>query len=65
MNGQLWIVGDADGVEVLPANLVSEIVEKATTVVVKGDAMRERIAAGETTYEIFNLSRLYEDDKEN
>lgn len=54
-----FVVGDEDGVVVMPSALISEIAEKAGKVIAREKILRERIAAGETTYEIFELSHLY------
>lgn len=49
------LVGDDDGVVVLPSEALAEIVSSAERVVTREDAIRARIRAGETTCEIFNL----------
>ncbi|MEM8571983.1 MAG: RraA family protein [Pseudomonadota bacterium] len=51
------VVGDDDGVVVIPALLGPEILEQAAAVTAREDAIRTRIQAGETTYEIFGLGR--------
>ena len=54
-----YVVGDEDGVVVMPVALISEITENKRMVIAREKILRERVAAGETTYEIFELSHLY------
>ena len=49
------IVGDADGVVVIPRDIATEVAERAKAVVQKESDIKKRLAAGETTYEIFGL----------
>lgn len=54
-----YVVGDEDGVVVMPVALVSEITEIESIVIARKKILRECVAAGETAYEIFELSHLY------
>ncbi|MEX0923662.1 MAG: RraA family protein [Rhodovibrionaceae bacterium] len=49
------IFGDDDGVVVIPQALAAEVAEKAAAVQAREKGFLERLAAGETTYEIFKL----------
>lgn len=49
------VVGDDDGVVVIPRALAREVFEKASEVAAREEATRARIRAGETTLEIFGL----------
>ncbi len=51
------IVGDDDGVVVLPSSFAAEILEKVSLVAEREEVIRARILAGTTTYEIFELDR--------
>ncbi len=52
------IVGDDDGVVVLPAKSAAEILEKVSQVATREEAIRAQILAGMTTYEIFGLDHI-------
>lgn len=54
-----YVVGDEDGVVVMPVTLISEITVNARIVIAREKILRDRVIAGETTYEIFDLSHLY------
>ena len=49
------VVGDDDGVVVIPADAAEEVLTKVAAVVAREEAIRARIRAGETTLEIFEL----------
>lgn len=49
------IFGDDDGVVVIPQALAAEVAEKAAAVQQKEAGFLERLAKGETTYQIFKL----------
>ncbi len=57
-----YVVGDGDGVVVVPKELTAEVVERAQKVVEKEEDIRAQIAAGRTTYEIFGLGEIFEVD---
>jgi regulator of RNase E activity RraA len=57
MPGDL-IVGDADGVAVVPRARIQEVLEKGQAIVEKEQKMRERIQKGELIYDILNLGKL-------
>lgn len=50
------LVGDDDGVVVIPRNIALEVLEKVAVVAAREEAIRARIRAGETTLEIFELN---------
>lgn len=49
------IVGDDDGVVVIPSELAAEVLEQVAKVAEREETIRNRILGGESTYEIFNL----------
>lgn len=49
------LVGDDDGIVVIPRDIAVEIGEKVAAVAAREEAIRARIQAGETTLEIFDL----------
>lgn len=49
------IVGDDDGVVVIPAEIAEAVLSKVAQVAAREEAIRARILAGETTYDIFEL----------
>ncbi|MEM9433942.1 MAG: hypothetical protein AAGA12_08465 [Pseudomonadota bacterium] len=51
------VVGDDDGVVVIPADAASEVLARVSAVTAREETIRARILAGETTYEIFELGR--------
>ena len=51
------IVGDDDGVVVIPAGLADEVLMQADRVVSNEERIRSRIQSGESTYNIFELGR--------
>lgn len=51
------IVGDDDGVVVIPAAIAGQVMTEVTKVAAREEAIRARILAGETTYEIFDLAQ--------
>jgi 4-hydroxy-4-methyl-2-oxoglutarate aldolase len=57
MPGDL-IVGDPDGVAVVPRARIQEVLEKGRVIVEKEQKMRERIQKGELIYDILNLGKL-------
>lgn len=54
------IVGDADGVVVIPFEKMEEILGKSLDVVRKEKELRERMENGETLYDLLNLSGIPE-----
>ena len=50
-----FVVGDADGVVVVPKSLAEEVAEQVRTVAAREAEIVEQIKAGKTTYEIFGL----------
>lgn len=50
------IVGDDDGVVVIPAEIASEVAAQVADVVAREEQIRARILDGETTFDIFELS---------
>lgn len=52
-----WVVADDDGIAVLPERLAQVALAKADEVLVRERKIRVRIAAGETTCEIFGIER--------
>jgi 4-hydroxy-4-methyl-2-oxoglutarate aldolase len=57
MPGDL-IVGDADGVAVVPKGRIQEVLEKGRAIMEKERKMRERIQKGELIYHILDLGKL-------
>ena len=51
------VVGDDDGVVVVPTEIAESVLERAAQVAEREAAIRSRILAGETTYEIFELGK--------
>ncbi|MEO1248726.1 MAG: RraA family protein [Pseudomonadota bacterium] len=51
------VVGDDDGVVVVPAGLAATVLEQVADVAEREEALRARIRAGESTCEILNLDR--------
>lgn len=51
------LVGDDDGVVVVPSDIASEVLSSVTAVAQREEMIRARIIGGETTYEIFDLGR--------
>ena len=56
-----YIVGDGDGVVVIPKAMACEVAQNAQTVVAREEEIRAQLRAGKTTYEILGLSELYGD----
>ena len=52
------IVGDTDGVAVIPKARIQEVLEKGRAIVEKEEKMRERIGKGELIYDILGLGKL-------
>ena len=50
------VVGDEDGIVCFAAVLADDVAARVANVVEREEHIRERIAKGETTYEIFNLN---------
>lgn len=50
------VVGDDDGVVVIPADLADEVAAQAAEVVAREETIRQRIRGGETTFDIFQLT---------
>jgi len=49
------VVGDDDGVVIIPAEIAPSVLEAVVSVAKREDIIRARILAGETTYDIFEL----------
>ena len=49
------LVGDDDGVVVIPQDIAAVVLDRVSAVVAREEAIRARIQAGETTFEIFGL----------
>ena len=49
------VVGDNDGVVVIPKSAANEVLAKVATIAAREESVRARIHAGETTLEIFEL----------
>ncbi len=49
------ILGDGDGVVVIPQGIAAEVLERAEAVVRREEEIQARLAAGETTFQIFGL----------
>jgi 4-hydroxy-4-methyl-2-oxoglutarate aldolase len=56
------VVGDDDGVVVIPREQAELILEKARAIIEKEKSIRERILAGETIYDILNLDKFLDVD---
>ena len=54
------VVGDADGIVVIPSGKAEEILEKSRAVVKKEKEIRERIEKGETLYSLLKLDGVPE-----
>jgi len=52
------IVGDDDGVVVVPANISEDILSKSQAIVTKEKALKERILSGESIYDILDLQTI-------
>jgi 4-hydroxy-4-methyl-2-oxoglutarate aldolase len=52
------VVGDADGVVVVPANAAGDVAMKAKKREESEAAIRERLRAGETTMKIYGFDQL-------
>jgi 4-hydroxy-4-methyl-2-oxoglutarate aldolase len=52
------IVGDSDGVAVVPVNEASHILAQAQQVIEKEAGLREKVLKGETIYDMFELHKL-------
>lgn len=52
------LVGDDDGVVVIPATIASQVLASVGAVAQREEKIRARILAGETTHEIFDLGRI-------
>jgi len=56
------VVGDADGVVVVPRNQADEILLHARDKLAQEESLRRQIAAGHTLYDLLNLDSLLEAD---
>jgi len=56
------IIGDADGVAVVPRSRMQEVLERGRAIVEKEEKMRERIQKGELIYHILALGKLLQRD---
>jgi 4-hydroxy-4-methyl-2-oxoglutarate aldolase len=56
------IVGDMDGVVVVPRTRIEEVLQKGRAIVDKEEKMRERIKKGELIYDILGLAKLLQRD---
>lgn len=55
INSGDWILGDSDGVCVIPVDTVAAVVEAAQSRVAREDAIRERLRAGEPTTRVLGI----------
>jgi 4-hydroxy-4-methyl-2-oxoglutarate aldolase len=55
-----WIVGDGDGVCVVPQDRLERLLEAAAARETKEDGIRKELARGRTTVDVLGLSRLLE-----
>ena len=55
------IVGDADGVVVVPFDQTGVVLEKAGAIISKVDQMRKRIEKGELIFDILELEKYFKD----
>lgn len=55
-----FIFGDRDGVIVIPAEIVEEVLSEAEDVTVKETAIREAVASGATLFQVYEESHLLE-----
>lgn len=55
------VVGDADGVVVIPADIAEKVGDKVRTIASKEEYVVNQLKAGKTTYEIFELANLYKE----
>ena len=51
------VVGDDDGVVVIPHRIAGEVLEQVAAVAAREETIRARILAGESTYDIFDLNQ--------
>ncbi len=51
------VVGDDDGVVVIPARIADEVLDQVAEVAAREQEIRGRILAGETTFDIFDMGR--------
>ncbi|MEO1458682.1 MAG: hypothetical protein AAFV49_14150, partial [Pseudomonadota bacterium] len=51
------LVGDDDGVVVIPAAIAETVLEQVAAVAAREEGIRARILAGESTFDIFDLGR--------
>ncbi len=51
------MVGDDDGVVAIPARLAAEVLREVAGVAAREEAIRARIRAGESTFQVFDLGR--------
>ncbi len=51
------VVGDDDGVVIVPAELAATVLDQVADVATREETLRARIRAGESTCEIFNIDR--------
>jgi len=56
------VVGDADGVVVIPLDDAGTVLEKAGRIIKKEKEVMERMARGETLFEILGLGRFFDGD---
>jgi len=57
------VVGDEDGVVVIPKDDAQTILEKALGILKKEEEIRKRMASGEALFDILGLGKLFEGDQ--
>jgi 4-hydroxy-4-methyl-2-oxoglutarate aldolase len=55
------IVGDSDGVVVVPFDQTSVVLEMAKAILSREDQMRKRIEKGELIFDILELEKYFQD----
>ena len=55
------IVGDSDGVVVVPLDQANVVFEKASAILGREDQMRKRIEKGELIFDILELEKYFQD----
>lgn len=54
------VLGDCDGIVVIPRNRLSETLEGARQVLKKGEEIQAEIERGKTIFDMLGLKRLFE-----
>jgi len=58
-----WVVGDADGIIVLPAEQIDDVVAGARARTGREDVLRARLSGGESTVDALGLAKLIEKER--